>query len=126
MTDMPQTTNLEAVAKALEVPTVDPAPAPVDVHRERLKSLVNNARAVALDRHRKVRDRQDALMRTIDAKGDQVLHEIDEYCALLASAVDQTDMIDEALGETIESFTTTHSVVAGTPVRSSKNGGKSD
>lgn len=97
----------------------DPAPNGIEVHRERLRSVVVNARATALEQGRIARERHDTLMRSIGEKGDTLEHAIDEYCQLCASVVDSTHIMSESLEVLVKRFSDSPipDTIKGSPMR---------
>jgi len=122
---MPQTTNLEAVANAIEaLATSDPAPSPLAVHSERLHSYVGNIDATVLDQARAMRDDLDAFIRVILDERQQVVDRIDQHVKKNEGALHYISVMREALTELkAEHRTNITPPIAGTPTR--KNGGKS-
>jgi hypothetical protein len=92
---------------ATEVVLPDPSPSAVDVHREKLGSIIDTACAVALDNGRVTIERQHALMRAVQAKRDTVKEVTEDYLRLVQAVTDHTVIIGDALGELERQFSPT-------------------
>jgi hypothetical protein len=123
MTDMPTTTTSPGISEIIrkvtkdiedgkpirehaanEVALPDPSPSPVDVHREKLESIIDTACAVALDNGRLAIERQHALMRAVQAKRDTVKEVTEDYLRLIQSVTDHGAIIHDALVELESQF----------------------
>jgi hypothetical protein len=99
--------RMHAVVKAMNGKgDIDTAPDETEVHRERLRSYVNNFTLTALNEMSDLRDECGELIRTVHECQETLLHQIDAFSMMARSLRESKKIMSEALHEITDQFKT--------------------